>query len=126
MLPKPFRFTHFRKNTSANPLVSHTFKTKDLKPFRFIHFQKKVGWVAPSSYNSSARRHSPLSADASAPMNSTLKRILDLYDPSAPLAQASTIPAPWYVDARVAELERQAGFGRAWQAVGRPGPFREK
>src|SRR5712692_172206 len=36
-----FRFTHFRKNASANPLVSHTFKTKDLKPFRFIHFQKK-------------------------------------------------------------------------------------
>src|SRR3989442_13308073 len=40
---KPFSFTHFRKNASATPLVSHTFKTKDLKPFRFIHFQKKVG-----------------------------------------------------------------------------------
>ncbi len=36
-----FRLIHFRKNASANPLVSHTFKTKDLKPFRFIHFQKK-------------------------------------------------------------------------------------
>ena len=36
-----FRLMHFRKNASANPLVSHTFKTKDLKPFRFIHFQKK-------------------------------------------------------------------------------------
>src|SRR5713226_3483273 len=43
MPPKPFSFTHFHKNTSANPLVSHTFKTKDLKPFRFTHFQKKVG-----------------------------------------------------------------------------------
>src|SRR5713226_2478565 len=43
MPPKPFSFTYFHKNTSANPLVSHTFKTKDLKPFRFIHFQKKVG-----------------------------------------------------------------------------------
>ncbi len=41
MPPKLFRFTHFRKNASANPLDSHTFKTKDLKPFRFIHFQKK-------------------------------------------------------------------------------------
>src|SRR5712692_5896830 len=41
-----FRFTHFRKNASANPLESHTFKTKDLKPFRFTHFQKKGrGWV---------------------------------------------------------------------------------
>src|SRR2546427_12736481 len=38
-----FRFTHFCKNASANPLESHSFKTKDLKPFRFIHFQKKVG-----------------------------------------------------------------------------------
>ncbi len=41
MPPKLFSFTHFTKNASANPLVSHTFKTKDLKPFRFIHFQKK-------------------------------------------------------------------------------------
>src|SRR5438445_13500242 len=42
---KSFSFTHFRKNASASPLVSHTFKTKDLKPFRFTHFQKKVGWT---------------------------------------------------------------------------------
>src|SRR3989442_15747908 len=51
---KPFSFTHFRKNASANPLDSHTFKTKDLKPFRFTHFQKKVGvlWkaVIPTGY----------------------------------------------------------------------------
>src|SRR5712692_1352605 len=38
-----FRLTHFRKNASASPLESHSFKTKDLKPFRFIHFQKKEG-----------------------------------------------------------------------------------
>ena len=43
MLPKPFSFTHFRKNASASPFVSHTFKTKDLKPFRITHFQKKGG-----------------------------------------------------------------------------------
>src|SRR5229473_2347711 len=41
--PNSFRFTHFRKNASATPLVSHTFKTKDLKPFRFTHFQEKGG-----------------------------------------------------------------------------------
>src|SRR5713226_9108092 len=40
---KPFRLTQFRKNASANPLDSHTFKTKDLKSFLLIHFQKKVG-----------------------------------------------------------------------------------
>src|SRR5712692_3486234 len=36
-----FRLIHFPQNASANPLESHTFKTKDLKPFRFTHFQKK-------------------------------------------------------------------------------------
>ncbi len=41
--PNSFRFTHFPKNTSASPLVSHTFKTKDLKPFRFTHLQKSGG-----------------------------------------------------------------------------------
>src|SRR5713101_6632552 len=43
MPPKPFSFTQFTKNAPANPLDSHTFKTKDLKPFRFIHFQKSGG-----------------------------------------------------------------------------------
>src|SRR5712691_9197937 len=43
MPPKLFSFTHFRKNAPANPLESHSFKTKDLKPFRFIHFQKSGG-----------------------------------------------------------------------------------
>src|SRR5947209_18585127 len=41
--PNSFRLIQFRKNASANPLVSHSFKTKDLKPFRFTHFQKKGG-----------------------------------------------------------------------------------
>src|SRR2546422_460869 len=44
-----FSFTHFRKNASATPLVSHTFKTKDLKPFRFTHFQKNGGGWVPLS-----------------------------------------------------------------------------
>src|SRR5713101_1283719 len=43
MPPKLFSFTHFPKNTSAKPLDSHTFKTKDLKPFRFTHLQKSGG-----------------------------------------------------------------------------------
>src|SRR5712691_3004646 len=48
MPPKLFSFTQFRKNASANPLESHSFKTKDLKPFRFTHLQKKGGG-APDS-----------------------------------------------------------------------------
>src|SRR6266702_195225 len=41
--PNSFRFTQFRKNASASPLESHTFKTKDLKCPVFTHFQKKGG-----------------------------------------------------------------------------------
>ena len=59
----------------------------------------------------------------------TLQTILATYDASAPLAEASTIPAPWYVDPRVAQLERTAVFSKTWQMIGRadqverPGQF---
>ncbi len=62
-------------------------------------------------------------------MDRSLEDILDSYDSSLPLREASTIPGPWYVDPRVAELERQTVFGRTWQVVGRaeqvmqPGQF---
>ena len=39
----------------------------------------------------------------------TLQNILASYDAKAPLEEASTIPAPWYVDARIAELEARSG-----------------
>jgi choline monooxygenase len=59
----------------------------------------------------------------------SLERILAIYNDQAPLAEASTIPAPWYVDPRIAELERLNVFGRTWQLVARtnqlekPGEF---
>ena len=59
----------------------------------------------------------------------SLEQILRSYDDQAPLAEASTIPAPWYVDPRIAELERLNVFGRTWQLVARtdqlqkPGEF---
>jgi choline monooxygenase len=59
----------------------------------------------------------------------SLKNILAAYDAKAPLAEASTIPAPWYVDSRVAELEAITVFSKTWQMVGRvdqlesPGQF---
>jgi choline monooxygenase len=62
-------------------------------------------------------------------MEQTLKEILASYNDKAPLAEAYTIPASWYTDPRVAELERQNVFSRAWQAAGRieqvekPGQF---
>ena len=45
--------------------------------------------------------------------------ILAQYNDKAALADASTIPAPWYVDARIAELEAQTVFSKTWQMVGR-------
>jgi choline monooxygenase len=62
-------------------------------------------------------------------MDSRLKELIEAYDPAAPLAEASTIPASWYTDPGVGELERRAVFGANWQAVGRadqvaePGQF---
>ena len=52
-------------------------------------------------------------------MTEPLAELLDLYDHSAPLEQAWTIPAPWYLDARFARLERERVFARNWIAVGR-------
>jgi len=51
---------------------------------------------------------------------------VNLYNPADPLERAWTIPAPWYLDARIAELERQGVFGAAWQFVGRTDQVREK
>src|SRR2546423_8531190 len=62
-------------------------------------------------------------------MSVSIHEILSLYDDRAPLAEASTIPAPWYVDPRIAELERLNVFGGTWQLVARtdqlekPGEF---
>ena len=39
-------------------------------------------------------------------MERPLEEIVSAYDPSRPLAEASTIPASWYTDERIAELER--------------------
>ena len=52
-------------------------------------------------------------------MKQSLKEIVEAYDARAPLAEAWTIPAPWYTDARVYELERRAVFARTWQLAAR-------
>jgi choline monooxygenase len=52
-------------------------------------------------------------------MHTSLEDILSSYNELAPLAEAFTIPAPWYVDSRIAELERDAVFARTWQLIGR-------
>jgi choline monooxygenase len=52
-------------------------------------------------------------------MEPTLKEILASYNAAAALPDAHTIPASWYTDPRIAQLELQNVFSRAWQAVGR-------
>jgi choline monooxygenase len=57
-----------------------------------------------------------------------LAELIAAYDTTAPLETASTIPASWYTDPGLYELERRAVFGD-WQMVGRldqvktPGQF---
>ena len=52
--------------------------------------------------------------------------VLNLYNPADPLERASTIPALWYRDPRIEELERAAVFGSTWQVVGRLDQVLEK
>jgi choline monooxygenase len=52
-------------------------------------------------------------------MSKTLAELLDLYNADAPLEEAYTIPAPWYLDERIEQAEREHVFGRNWIAVGR-------
>jgi len=52
-------------------------------------------------------------------MEPTLKEILASYNAAAVLQDAYTIPAPWYTDARIAQLELHNVFSRTWQTVGR-------
>jgi choline monooxygenase len=62
-------------------------------------------------------------------MTLSLTDLLSLYDRKAPLENASTIPAAWYTDDRIARLEHEHVFGNNWIAVGRtdqaaaPGQF---
>jgi len=52
----------------------------------------------------------------------SVHEILASYNDKAPLSEASTIPGPWYVDRRIAELEAQtysAIPGRWWPELTR-------
>src|ERR1044071_6861548 len=62
-------------------------------------------------------------------MAESLEQVLAASDATAPTERAWTIPASWYTDPRIAELERRAMWSRTWQLVGRaaqvaaPGEF---
>ncbi|MDX6383018.1 MAG: choline monooxygenase [Blastocatellia bacterium] len=52
-------------------------------------------------------------------MADSLAKIINDYNPKASLAEASTIPASWYTDQRVFDLEQQAVFTNSWQVAAR-------
>jgi choline monooxygenase len=49
----------------------------------------------------------------------SLREIVNRYDPFSPLDHAFTIPATWYTDQRLYELELKTVFANSWQMVGR-------
>jgi choline monooxygenase len=53
-----------------------------------------------------------------------LQQIIAAYERDAPLAQAHTIPADWYTDPRVFDLERRTVFTRSWQVAARTDELR--
>jgi choline monooxygenase len=59
-------------------------------------------------------------------MERSVESLLKLYQPENPLEKASTIPSPWYFDARIARLEKERVFAHTWQAAGRLDQVREK
>src|SRR5712675_2036721 len=59
-------------------------------------------------------------------MERSVESLLNLYRPENPLEKASTIPSPWYFDARIARLENEQVFAHAWQVAGRVDQVREK
>jgi choline monooxygenase len=59
-------------------------------------------------------------------MDRSIRDVINLYNPHDPLDHAWTIPAPWYFDPRVAQLEQQSVFTSAWQVAGRVDQVRER
>ncbi len=58
-------------------------------------------------------------------MESALQKLVATYNDHEPLEHASTIPASWYIDERVATLERESVFGGTWQVVARVDQLRQ-
>ncbi len=52
-------------------------------------------------------------------MKPSLREIIDSYNPDAPLEEALTIPAPWYTDQTLYNLELQTVFANSWHLAAR-------
>ena len=54
----------------------------------------------------------------------SFQNIIASYNPNSPLSEASTIPAEWYTNADLYDLELKTVFPRSWQLVGRTDQLR--
>ena len=52
-------------------------------------------------------------------MQRALSELIDSYKRDTPIGHASTIPAAWYTDPRLLDLERRTVFARSWQLAAR-------
>ena len=48
----------------------------------------------------------------------SVKEIIESYDPNAPITEASAPPSSWYTDPRLFDLEQRTVFSRSWQMIG--------
>ena len=111
-----FRLIQFRKNASATPLVSHTFKTKDLKPFRFTHFQKKGGG-APDSVAQPPLAAQPIPSNIQ-PRTSNLRSSLSPLHPTLTKNIPRGRGAPTEFRISSFELRRRSRAGDAFSIRG--------
>jgi len=58
-------------------------------------------------------------------MNESVTAIIDRYRPEVPLEEACTIPAAWYFDPRILDLEQRTAFAATWQYACRLDQVRE-
>jgi choline monooxygenase len=58
-------------------------------------------------------------------MTLSLRDIIAGYNPNAPLSEAATPPASWYVDPRIFDLEKRTVIPHSWQIVARAAQVRD-
>jgi choline monooxygenase len=52
-------------------------------------------------------------------MGTSVKEIIEGYDPNRQFARASSPPSSWYTNTRILELEQRTVFSQSWQIAGR-------